>query len=170
MGLEFDVVPADIDEDALTVEDPVQTATRLARDKALAVFERHSDALVIGGDTVVAVELDGAEVQLAKPVDRADAIRMLSILQGRTHRVITGVALRWPKGVRIFSEISEVTFHSISSAEVEAYVDAGESMDKAGAYAAQGKAAAIIASIRGSLDNVIGLPTEALSEALKEIR
>lgn len=167
---EFEVHPADLDEDALSVEDPWQCAQRLAREKALAVFERFPNHLVISGDTVVAVPEGDAYVQLAKPRDVADACRMLRLLSGRTHRVITGVALRWPKGLIAFTDETQVTFKTLDDAQIEAYAATGEPMDKAGAYGIQGMASTLVEKLEGSLHNVIGLPTERLEEALREVR
>jgi len=166
---EFAIDTPDIDEDALTEPDPVRTALDLAYMKAKVVVQRHPDALVIGGDTVVAVPDGEGFIQLAKPIDREDAIRMLTMLSGREHLVITGVCLIWPLGITQFNVISGVTFKSLSPREIADYVDAGESMDKAGAYAAQGKGAEIIATVDGSMTNVIGLPEDELRAQLWEI-
>lgn len=166
----FTVDPAHLDEDALTVSDPWQTAQRLAREKALAVFERHSDSLVIAGDTVVALpSVDGFD-QLAKPAAEQDAERMLAQLSGKTHLVITGIALRWPGGLIAFTDETRVTFKALSPEAIRAYVATGESMDKAGAYGIQGMAATLVEKIEGSLNNVVGLPTEKLEAALHEVR
>lgn len=167
----FEVVPAHLDEDALTCEDPAQTAARLAREKALAVFESRPDCLVIAGDTVVALpQDDDSYVQLAKPVDRADAVRMLTALSGRGHFVITGLALRWPNGFSCETERTQVVFRKLDQAEIEAYVDTGEPMDKAGAYGIQAGASPFIERIEGSWSNVVGLPVERLEDALKAVR
>jgi septum formation protein len=166
---EFEVVAADVDEDALTVEDPELTARILAREKALAVFALHSDSVVIGGDTVVALEIDGVMTQLTKPVDEADAVRILGLLSGRTHAVITGVCVKWPKGISVFAERSEVTFAKMSDAQISEYVATGEPMDKAGAYGLQGGARKFVTQIKGDMENVIGLPVDRLREALRDI-
>lgn len=166
---EFDVVVADVDEDALTVEDPEQTARILAREKALTVYADHRDSIVIGGDTVVALEIDGVLTQLSKPVDEADAVRMLGLLSGRTHTVITGVCVKWPKGISVFAERSEVTFGVMNEVQIAAYVATGEPMDKAGAYGLQGGARQYVTQIKGDMENVIGLPVDRLREALREI-
>lgn len=170
MGVDFTVDPADIDEDDLTVDDPEQTARRLAREKSLHVFARHGDSLVIGADTVVSLEVGGVLTQLAKPVDEADARRMLGLLAGNTHVVTTAVCLKWPRGLTVFAEQSEVTFRKVDESEIADYVATGEPMDKAGAYGLQGLAQRFVSAIRGNRDNVIGLPTDALREALREIR
>ncbi len=167
---EFTVVPADLDEDALTTGDPFETAQRLSREKALSVADRHPESLVIGGDTVVALPLETGWTQLTKPVDVPDAIAILSQLSGRTHHVITGVCLRWPGGISSFTEKSLVTFRSLTVPEMEAYIATGEPMDKAGAYGLQGGAKGFVERIEGSVSNVIGLPMERLGEALKSLR
>lgn len=166
---EFAVIPADIDEDALTSEDPEQTARILAREKALAVFALHPDSIVIGGDTVVALEIAGAMTQLSKPVDEDDAMRILGLLSGRTHEVITGVCVKWPTGISVFAERSEVTFGKMSDGQIREYIATGEPMDKAGAYGLQGGARKYVTQIRGDMENVIGLPVDRLGEALREI-
>lgn len=166
---EFEVDSPDIDEDALTVADPWQTARDLALAKGSEVARRHPDKLVIAGDTVVAVPNGDSYDQLAKPVDRADALRMLGILQGREHLVITGFCVIWPVGRESVEVTTRVHFRLLSPAEIEAYVDAGESMDKAGAYAAQGTGAEIIAQVEGSMTNVIGLPEDELREVLERL-
>lgn len=166
---EFEVVPAEVDEDALTVEDPEQTARVLAREKALAVYADHRDSVVIGGDTVVALELEGVMTQLTKPVDEVDAARILGLLSGRTHTVITGVCVKWPKGISVFAERSEVTFAKMTVEQIAAYISTGEPMDKAGAYGLQGGARKYVTQIKGDVENVIGLPVDRLREALKDI-
>ncbi|MCW5937803.1 MAG: septum formation protein Maf [Fimbriimonadaceae bacterium] len=167
----FTVDPADIDEDAMTDPDPWITAQRLAREKALAVQSRHPEALVIGGDTVVALPtgIDTYE-QLAKPTDEADARRMLGHLSAKTHLVVTGVCLAWPGGLSAFTETTKVTFRAMSADEIAAYVATGEPLDKAGAYGFQGGARPFVQQVEGSVSNVIGLPMERLEEALRSLR
>lgn len=163
---EFEVSVPSIDEDALTVDDPVQTAEDLASAKALAIAQLRQDALVIAADTVVAVREGGRWTQLAKPTDGDDAARMLGLLSGRSHLVVTGVCLRSPDGGAVFSEESTVVFRDLSEHEICEYVRSGEPMDKAGAYAIQGGASEFVEILGGSLTNVIGLPMEALELAL----
>ena len=158
----FEVVVSDVDEDALTLPDPIATAERLAEAKARAVSLLRLEALVIGADTVVA--LDGE--QFAKPSDADDARRMLRALSGRTHTVATGVSLVSAEGVRTFHDRTLVTFRELDDGEIAAYVLTGEPMDKAGAYAIQGGAAAFVRRREGSETNVIGLPLERLERAL----
>ncbi|MBL8086879.1 MAG: septum formation protein Maf [Chthonomonas sp.] len=167
---EFAVVPAEVDEEAHTHEDPYVTAQGLARRKAFEVFERHPNSLVIGGDTVVAFEEAGSWTQLAKPTDVDDAVRMLTLLAGRTHLVVTGMALRWPRGMHAFTAASNVTFRPLNDAEIRAYVATGEPMDKAGAYGIQGMAKGFLERLEGSVDTVIGMPIEPLEEALKDVK
>ncbi len=163
-------MPPDLDEDALTTPDPVQTAQRLARAKALAVRETRPEGFIIAADTVVAIEMDGQDVQLGKPRDEADALRILRVLQGETHTVTTGVALAWPGGFSAFTESSRVTFRAVSDEELKAYIATGEPMDKAGAYGLQGGAKGFLEKIEGSVSCVIGLPMERLREALESIK
>lgn len=168
---DFTVVPADLDEDALTDADPFVTAQRLAKAKAMAIFDSHPEAMVIAGDTVVALEREGCTwEQFSKPRDRDDAVRILGELSGKTHCVITGIAIRWPGGLSAFTEVTKVTFKPLDASVIGQYVESGEPMDKAGAYGIQGGAKFLIERVEGSVNNVIGLPTERLSDALKEIK
>ena len=164
---DFSIVPADVDEDALTVSDPWETATNLALAKARAVRGIHPEALVIGGDTVVALAENRGHVQLTKPIDKDDAERILRRLSGKTHVVITGVALVQPGLEKTFSETTRVKFRNLSDAEISAYVATGEPMDKAGAYAIQAGAEPFVLRVEGSLSNVIGLPLEELRRQLQ---
>jgi septum formation protein len=164
---EFEIVVSNVDEDALTAADPHETAKLLAQAKALAVLQLRPEALVIGGDTVVALPLgDGTYRQLSKPSSVENAEEILGILSGKTHLVITGVCLASSDGVRTFCDTSKVTFRTLSADEIRRYVATGEPMDKAGAYASQGGAKEFISNLEGSRSNVIGLPLERLSEAL----
>jgi septum formation protein len=162
---EFEVVVSDVDEDALTVPDPWATAERLAEAKATAVLALRPDAVVVGGDTVVAVRNSEWE-QLAKPASFEDACTMLRKLSGREHVVVTGVCVASADGVRTASETTKVRFRNLTDEEIRAYVATGEPMDKAGGYAIQGGAKGFLESVEGSLSNVIGLPVEKLREML----
>lgn len=166
---EFEVLPADIDEESMVDPDPWVTAQRLAREKALAVRDLRPQTLIIAGDTVVALPDGDGWVQLAKPSDAEDAVAMLGRLAGRTHTVITGVCLLWPGGMSAFTDHSKVTFREMSEKERRDYVATGEPMDKAGSYGLQGEAKKFIDRIEGSVTNVIGLPMEKLREALKSV-
>lgn len=165
---EFEVIPADLDEDALTVKDPWETAKRLALAKAKAVAVQRPDALVIGSDTVVALPSFESTIQLTKPTDVQDAIRILTALSGKSHWVITGVALVSPDFEVVEADETSVTFRDLEQLEIEEYVSTGEPMDKAGGYAIQGGAADFVANTTGSLSNVIGLPLEQVQRMLKK--
>jgi septum formation protein len=175
-GFEFEVHPAHIPEDPLPGEEPVAYVTRLAREKAQATFARlaadtasggrpagQNDLAVLGADTTVT--LDGQI--LGKPEDAADAARMLRLLSGRSHRVITGVALLTAQATEVAAEVTAVRFLTLSEAEIQAYVATGEPMDKAGAYAIQGRAARWIPRIEGCYFNVVGLPLALVGTLLE---
>jgi septum formation protein len=160
---EFEAVAPDVPEDD-DLGGAEATASGLAVRKARRGLEMRPGSLVLGGDTVV--ELPGHGL-LGKPQDAADAVRTLLLLAGRAHTVVTGVALAWPGGERSFAVASEVRFHPFGEAEAQAYVATGEPMDKAGAYGYQGEGRKLVAGVRGSESNVVGLPLEALREALE---
>jgi septum formation protein len=153
-GLAFEVQPANIPERVVPGEDAKKCAERLAREKALAVALQRPQDSVLGADTIVAV--DGQ--LLGKPADPADAARMLRILSGRDHEVITGVCLVVKGQSFIASETTRVTVDRITEQEIADYVSTGEPMDKAGAYAIQGMASRWIPRIEGDYSNVVGLP------------
>jgi septum formation protein len=155
----------DLDESPLPGERPGALAERLARAKAAAVAPPPSPALVVAADTVVSI---GGAV-LGKPADAADARRMIRLLAGRTHDVITAVALRALPEERLECErtLSRVTFAPMAAAEVAWYAGTGEGADKAGGYALQGIGALFVRSIEGSYTNVIGLPLEILYPHLR---
>jgi septum formation protein len=166
MGLEFETLPSGITEKTVPGETPRDTALRLAGEKALAVSLRIPDALAIGADTVV--DLDGAA--LSKPRDRADARRMMNMLNGRAHLVHTGIAAAFGGRVRGGgSETSEVFFGSLRPDEIEAFVASGLGDDKAGAYAIQGRGAALVERIEGCYSNVVGLPAYRLKKMLERL-
>ena len=133
---------------------PLQYAQRLARDKARAIFAKHSDNVVLGADTIVVVD----EHLLEKPRDAQDAARMLRLLSGRSHQVITGVCVIAPGYEQTEAEVTEVRFSPLSESEIANYVATGEPMDKAGAYAIQGMASRWVERIDGCYFNVVGLP------------
>lgn len=167
-GYTFEVSPADIPEDPLPGEDPVAYVTRLAREKAETVFQLIAEqeaagVAVLGADTTVTVD---GEI-LAKPEDPADAARMLRLLSGRTHRVVTGVAVVTRDRTEVAAEVTAVKFVTLSEQEIAEYVATGEPMDKAGAYGIQGRAAKWIPRIEGCYFNVVGLPL-ALTAAMLE--
>ncbi len=191
-GISFTVQAADIDEAAFAGEGPRECAERLAREKALAVWRARPDDVVLGADTIVVVE----ESILGKPADAEDAARMLRLLSGRGHRVITGVCIVGPVGrgqgtvdsgnaraslenssklvraenreLRTASETTLVTMCELSDDEIREYVATGEPMDKAGGYAIQGMASRWIPRIEGDYSNVVGLPVALVYRMLRE--
>jgi septum formation protein len=163
-GISFEVQPADIPENALPGEAAKDCAERLARDKALAVARQRPHDFVLGADTVVVV--DGQV--LGKPTDAADAARMLRMLSGREHQVITGVCLVVGGQPSVASETTLVTVSEITEKDIADYVASGEPMDKAGAYAIQGLASRWIPRIEGDYSNVVGLPVALVLRMLRE--
>jgi nucleoside triphosphate pyrophosphatase len=181
-GIPFAVQPADINETPLAGESPRDCAERLAREKALAVFQNQPGEYVLGADTIVVVD----DTVLGKPRDAEDAARMLRLLSGRTHAVITGVCLvgrkvasgQWSvvssagttedPELRTASETTLVTMCALSDDEIGNYVATGEPMDKAGAYAIQGIASRWIPRIEGDYSNVVGLPVARVYAMLRE--
>jgi septum formation protein len=178
LGVRFDELrfreapgrPADVVEGALDAEPPHHYVERIARTKATVgwqqvlrrVLPQHP---VLAADTEVALE----GTIFGKPVDAADAARMLARLAGRSHQVLTAVALRWQEELLVEVSRSEVTFRNISAEEIERYVATGEPFDKAGAYAIQGRAAAFVSRIEGSYSGVMGLPLYETAELLARI-
>jgi|YNPNPStandDraft_1061719.scaffolds.fasta_scaffold08913_1 septum formation protein len=161
----FDVVPSDFDEDSVPGGlDPPRHVVYSAEMKALKTASSRPGALVIAADTVVVI--DGRI--LGKPADEDDAARMLRLLSGRTHQVYTGVAVARDGVLRSDFECTQVTFRRLSEDLIARYVASGEPMDKAGAYAIQGKGGVLITGIRGCWFNVVGLPLYKLSRLLEE--
>lgn len=166
---DFEIVVPDLDESSLVQDDPWGTAESLAQAKAALVARTNRDKIVIGGDTVVAVAANEScteYVQLGKPTDEENAFRMLRMLSGNDHVVITGVSVVTPHGTEVFYDTSHVVFRHLDDSEIVAYVKTGEPMDKAGAYAIQGGASAFVERVTGSMSNIVGLPMEALEERL----
>jgi septum formation protein len=181
-GIPFITQAADIDETPLAGEAPRECAERLAREKALAVWRTRPQDVVLGADTIVVI--DGCI--LGKPRDADDAARMLRLLSGRVHRVITGVCVVGPIGmapaaqsafeklgtengeVRTASETTLVTMNALTNEEIRDYVASGEPMDKAGAYAIQGMASRWISRIEGDYSNVVGLPVALVYGMLRQ--
>ena len=190
VGYRFQVHPAHIPEDPLPGEDPIVYVTRLAREKAEAVYReltnishgsidagedappstaanpagvRRPALQVLGADTTVTLD----NTILGKPEDAADAARILRLLSGRTHRVITGVALVTAKRTEVAAEATAVRFLALSDEDIAEYIATGEPMDKAGAYAIQGCAARWIPRIEGCYFNVMGLPLALVCSLLE---
>ncbi|HXD48289.1 MAG TPA: nucleoside triphosphate pyrophosphatase [Gemmatimonadaceae bacterium] len=163
IGIPHEVRPADIDETHRAGEAPAAYAERLAREKTCAVDV--PGAVMIGSDTIVVVDGD----ILGKPRDRAHAVEMLGRLSGRSHVVMTGVAIRW--NGRIASGVEEVgvTFRPLAPQEIERYVDTGEPMDKAGAYGIQGYGATIVERVDGDYFAVMGLALNRLTRLAADV-
>jgi len=163
--ISFTVEPGDVPEQALPHETPLQYARRLARDKARIIFANHPDNVVLGADTVVVV----GEHLLEKPRDEQDAARMLRLLSGEAHRVITAVCVIAPGYEQVESENTEVRFAPLSEQEITNYIATGEPMDKAGAYAIQGIASRWVERIDGCYFNVVGLPVPRVYRMLRAL-
>jgi septum formation protein len=182
-GIDFDVVVANVDESVRPGETPEQHVARLAEEKALRVLPQAGHRPVLGADTVVVVD----NVILGKPADAADAARMLRMLAGRTHQVMTGVALIPARAaepanaldtgphaaipevipVNDATAVTTVEFAGLDEVEIAEYVASGEPMDKAGAYAIQGLASRFVTRIDGSYSNVVGLPVGLVYDLCK---
>jgi len=172
LRLEFEVLPADVDESARRGEAPEALARRLAEDKASAIAHVRPHALVVGSDTIVVVDGD----VLGKPENEEDALRMLLRLQGREHRVETGIAVVAPplagqKAARVASSVVgvDVRFRSFDASFARAYVETREPLDKAGAYGIQGFGSALVERIDGDFFAVMGLPVTRMLSHLREL-
>jgi septum formation protein len=161
-GVAHEVRPADIDERYLAGEEPAAHAERLAREKAAVIARQAPESLVIGSDTIVVVDGD----VLGKPRDEEEAERMLARLAGRSHVVLTAVAVSWRGETRSAVEEVGVTFHPLGVEEIRAYIRTGEPMDKAGAYGIQGYGATIVQRVDGDYFAVMGLPLQRLVRLL----
>lgn len=155
---------ADIDE-TLPNNIPAEEAPEfLACQKAIFISKDHSDSLVIGCDTVVIIN----DTILGKPKDEKEAFYMLTLLSGRTHKVITGCCLAMGKKTLSFSVESEVKFYNLSEQDINNYIATGECSDKAGAYGIQGKGSLLVEKINGDYFNIVGLPVAELNRKIKE--
>jgi len=163
IGWPFVVGAVEVDESLRDDESPREYVERLAAAKAEAAGDVHSHRPIVAADTTVVVD----EHILAKPADPEDAMRMLRLLQGRWHQVLTGIALVSESGIEVDVEMTEVRFAPMSDAEIDWYVATGEPMDKAGAYAIQGKGARFIEGIKGDYFNVMGLPVRLLYDLVR---
>jgi len=164
VGWPFDVLAVHIDESRRQDEVAASYVQRLAREKAETAAARTVGLNVVGADTTVVID----DQILEKPVDANDARRMLGMLSGRWHKVLTGVAVvdRKSSETRVAYQETEVKFAAMSNSDIAGYVAGGEPMDKAGAYAIQGRGARFIEGIRGDYFNVVGLPVRLLYELL----
>ena len=162
-GIDFDVQPANVDETIAAGESPSEYVSRLAEAKARLVYERDVRRTVLAADTAVVVD---AHI-LGKPLDDADASRMLRMLSGRSHEVLTAVSVFHPgQIVDTRVDATTVEFAPLADADIAWYVSSGEPMDKAGAYAVQGLASRFVTRIEGSYSNVVGLPVALVYQML----
>ena len=164
LGLEFSCSPANIDETPLSDEAPLDFALRMARAKAEAVAASHPQSYIIGSDTVVTSD----SIILGKPADAPHALAILRSLQGKTHQVITGLSLICAQRNcnEHLSRTTQVTFNTFTDPILQAYINTGDPMDKAGAYGIQGRGAFLVRTINGSCSNVIGMPISACTSLL----
>lgn len=164
-GWPFEAVAADIDESRHEDEDAVSYVRRLAQEKAETVAQRFPHDLVLGADTIVLIN----DEILGQPGDAAAAVRMLKLLSGKWHQVLTGVALIRVNDKRriVEHEVTRVRFVDLSAEEISWYVSTGEPLDKAGAYAIQGRAAPFIEEIQGDYFNIVGLPLRRVYRLLQ---
>ncbi len=164
LGLSFEVIAANVDETPRAGERPEALVRRLAAQKAVKVARTHVAATVMGADTVVAV---GMEI-FGKPGTAEQARQILTKLSGRTHQVVTGVAVWNEQQGRGFTTVAmaQVTFRALSALDIDGYIATGEPMDKAGAYAIQGQAGKWVQSFAGNLETVIGLPLDVVKRLL----
>lgn len=179
-GVSFSVIPASVDEVVLENEEAGNAALRIAEDKAKAVAAKHPESYVLAADTIVALHWETLSEDdtsttvekttlFGKPACQDEAKKILKALQGRAHKVVTGFCLTCIEDSYTVSRLveTEIVFRPLSDGEIDAYISTGEPMDKAGAYAIQGRGAVLIDSIRGSYTNVIGLP---VCQVLEELR
>jgi D-tyrosyl-tRNA(Tyr) deacylase/MAF protein len=166
LGLRFDVEPTDVDEEADLPGDAREQAQVLAERKARAAAAKRKDALVVAADTIVVL----GERVYGKPRSAGEATRMLTELSGREHVVHTGVCVGAPGGRRFHGRVvsTRVTFVTLGAEEIRRYVATGEPMDKAGAYAIQGRGALLVEGIQGDWSNVVGLPVGATIDLMEE--
>jgi len=165
VGWEFEKHAPEIDETELPNEKPADYVRRLAVEKAVAVAEKYKNALVLGADTIVVIE----NQIVGKPKDLAVARKMLRMLSGNWHEVLTGVAIVRDEKISIGLQRTRVKFTELSKAEIEFLIERGEPLDKAGAYAVQAQAALFIEQIKGDYWNVVGLPVSLVYELIGQI-
>jgi septum formation protein len=164
-GIPFDVFPVEVDEQFRLGETAEHAVARVAEAKAVLASAAHPDAIVLAADTTVVVLGEA----LAKPADAEDAARMLRLLSGRTHDVLTGVCLCHRKRLLVHVEPTRVRMARLEESEIAWYISTGEPFDKAGGYAVQGLASRFVEGIDGSYSNVVGLPVSSVYELLKEL-
>ena len=164
LGIEYEAIPADIDEQINPNNDLVKEIEKLSYEKANHIYKDNKDALVIGSDTIVKI---GNSV-LGKPKSFEQAKQMLQMLSDNTHEVVTGVTIITNDTIETFSNIAKVTFYPLTNQEIEDYIKTNEPMDKAGAYAIQGLGGKFIKSIEGDYYTIMGLPIGELYHRLKK--
>ena len=165
VGWEFEKHAAEIDETELPNEKPADYVQRLAGEKAAVIAEKYKNRLVLGADTIVVIK----NKIIGKPKDLADARKMLQMLSGKWHEVLTGVAIVKDEKISIGLQRTRVKFAELSKAEIEFLIERGEPLDKAGAYAVQAQAALFIEQIKGDYWNVVGLPVSLVYELVAQI-
>lgn len=163
LDIPFDIIPADIVETINYDNDLTQEIQKLAYQKANHVFSNHQDSIVIGSDTIVYIN----NKVLGKPKSKQEAKDMLHMLSGNTHKVVTGVAILSNEKQDIFASISDVTFYELTDKEIDDYVETVEPLDKAGAYAIQGKGFEFVKTINGDFYTIVGLPIAEVYRHLK---
>lgn len=162
IGVTFEIVKAE-GEEHITSSIPTEVVKELSMQKAKEVAAKCDGSIIIGADTIVAME---GQI-LGKPKDRADAMRMLRLLQGKKHQVITGVTVLLGSTKTLsFAEVTDVSLYPMTNAQIERYIATGEPMDKAGAYGIQGRFAAYVRGIEGDYNNVVGLPIGRLYQEI----
>ena len=164
LKIPFEIIVSDIEENIDYDNDLVLEIEKLSYLKASDVFLKHPNCLVIGADTIVRIDNE----VLGKPHDIEQAKKMLHLLSGNTHEVITGVTILYQDHVETFSKVASVTFYPLSEKEIEDYINTNEPMDKAGSYAIQGDGAKFIKSINGDYYSIVGLPIGELYHRLKK--
>lgn len=164
LNIDYEAIPADIDEEINTNNDLVKEIERLSYQKAFHIYKEHKDALVIGADTIVKIN----NQVLGKPKTYEQAKQMLQVLSNNTHEVITGVSIISENKTETFSSVASVTFYPLTENEIDEYIKTNEPMDKAGAYAIQGLGAKFIKSIDGDFYTIMGLPIAELYHRLQK--
>ena len=164
--LKFEIQKSDIEEVILENESPERMVVRLAYEKAYDVAQKNKDKLVIGADTIVALDNE----VLGKPKDKEEAYQMIKKLSNKTHKVITGISLINISHGMVVNDyvVSLVTFKDLSEDSIKDYINTNESLDKAGAYGIQGYGALLVDNIQGDYFNIVGLPISKLSDLLKD--
>lgn len=164
LNIEYEAIPADIEEYIDSSNDLVKEIEKLSYQKAFHIFKDNKDALVIGADTIVKIDNE----VLGKPKTYEDAKRMLQSLSNNTHEVVTGVTILKDDKVETFSSIAKVTFYILTDEEIDEYIKTNEPMDKAGAYAIQGIGAKFIKTIDGDYYTIMGLPIAELYHRIQK--